>query len=248
MARSALTYVSRRAARDRADLAWMQGLVRCYPDWGYRLVWGHNRNTGRGMNRQRVHRLWKQARLQQPLRTPARKLKTGARLKPAARIRNQVWCYDFVHDRDATGRMLRCLTVQDEASAYALALVPANRFSGADVQQVWQRLARQYGYPAYLRSDNGGEFIEGHLRAWLRAERITTAYIDPGKPWQNGSSESFNHTFRRGCLNRYEFGNVAEATVIMEQWRRVYNNIRPHSRLGYWPPASAYFLERKLAA
>ena len=113
---------------------------------------------------------------------------------------------------------------------------------------VLEWLFKRYGFPAYIRSDRGGEFIANHLRAWLTAKGVQLLYSDPGKPWHNGSSESFNGTFRRGCLNRYEFHTLAEAKVFIEEWRRIYNEIRPHSRLGYRPPASAYFLERYQAA
>jgi len=139
--------------------------------------------------------------------------------------------------------MIRCLAVKDEATAYALAIVPALKYSAEDVQHVLEGLVQTYGYPAYLRSDRGGEFIANDLRIWLEGNGIQPAYIDAGKPWQNGSSESFNGTLRRGCLNQYEFHGIADATIRMEEWRRIYNEIRPHSRLGYQPPASAYFLE-----
>lgn len=111
-----------------------------------------------------------------------------------------------------------------------------------------ERLFRRFGIPAYIRSDRGGEFIANELRAWLIAIGVPLIYSDPGKPWHNGSSESFNGTLRRGCLNRYEFHTLAEARMFIEEWRQIYNEFQPHSRLGYKPPASAYFLERQRAA
>ncbi len=244
VARSALNYRTQRPLQDARLVAWMRGIVQVYPDWGYRLAQGRAVNCGWQVSRNRFHRLWQKHHLQQPLRVPQRKIITGARLDPTPLLRNHIWCYDFVHDRDAAGRMIRCLAVKDEATAYALAIVPALRYSAEDVRRVLERLVREYGYPAYLRSDRGGEFIAYELRQWLRDNHIQPAYIDAGKPWQNGSSESFNGTLRRGCLNRFEFHGIADATVRMEEWRRIYNEIRPHSRLGYQPPASAYFLER----
>lgn len=244
VARSALNYTAQRPVQDAKLVAWMQGLVRCYPDWGYRLAHGHAVNTGWRVSRNRFHRLWQQHGLQQPLRVPRRKVLTGARLDPAPQLRNHIWCYDFVHDRDAAGRMIRCLAVKDEATAYALAIVPALRYSAEEVRRVLERLVQQYGYPAYLRSDRGSEFMAHTLRQWLKEQHIQPAYIDAGKPWQNGASESFNGTLRRGCLNRHEFHSLAEAVTKLDAWRRIYNDIRPHSRLGYQPPASAYFLER----
>lgn len=248
VARSALEYQAVRPAQNAALLAFILRVADKYPDWGYRLAHGYAVERGWRVNRKRFHRLWKQARLQQPLRPPRRKIVTGERLQPAALIRNHVWCYDFVHDRDAADRMIRCLTVKDEATAFALAIEPGYRFSAKDVREVLERLFDEYGVPAYIRSDRGGEFIANELRAWLTGLGVQLIYSDPGKPWHNASSESFNGTFRRGCLNRYEFGTMSETKVIIEKWRRTYNEIRPHSRLGYKPPASAYFLERQKAA
>ena len=225
-------------------MTWMRGIAQMYPDWGYRLAHGRAVNCGWQVSRNRFHRLWQKHGLQQPLRQPQKKIISGARLDPSPQLRNHIWCYDFVHDRDAAGRMMRCLTVKDEATAYALAIVPALRFSAEDVRQVLAKLVAEYGYPVYLRSDRGGEFIATSLQTWLDENGIRPAYIDAGKPWQNGSSESFNNTFRRSCLNRYEFHSIEDAKIRMEEWRRTYNEIRPHSRLGYQPPASAYFLER----
>lgn len=248
VARSALAYEPVRPGRDAELTVQLRGIALCYLDWGYWLAWGLLRYRGSRVNHKRVHRLWRCLKLQQPLRPPRRKLKTGSRLDPHAHVRNQVWCYDFVHDRDAHGRPFRCLSVKDEATAYALAIEVAWSFNGTDVQQLIERLAQRYGYPAYLRSDNRGEFIAGHLRAWLAGERVRTAYIEAGKPWQNGPVESFHSTLRRGCLNRHGFTSLEEAKIIIEAWRRTYNEVRPHSRLGYRPPASAYFLEREMAA
>lgn len=248
VARSALDYKPVRPSQNAKLRAWLQRISMKYPDWGYRLAHGHIRECGWQVNRKRVHRLWKQAKLQQPTRPPRRKMVTGERLTPQARFRNHVWCYDFVHDADTSSRAIRCLTIKDEATALALAIEPGYGFNSRDVRNVLERLFERYGVPAYIRSDRGGEFIANHLRAWLTAKRIQLVYSDPGKPWHNGSSESFNGTFRRGCLNRYEFHTLAEAKVFIEEWRQIYNEIRPHSRLGYRPPASAYFLEREQAA
>jgi hypothetical protein len=156
VARSALDYRALRPAQNAALLAFILKVVDKYPDWGYRLAHGYALERGWRVNRKRFHRLWKQARLQQPLRPPRRKIVTGERLQPAALIRNHVWCYDFVHDRDAADRMIRCLTVKDEATAFALAIEPGYRFSAKDVREVLERLFDEYGVPAYIRSDRGG--------------------------------------------------------------------------------------------
>lgn len=137
-----------------------------------------------------------------PCCPPRRKIITGEGLRPQARFRSHIWCYDFVQDADTSSRAIRYLTIKDEASALALAIEPGYGFNSRDVRQVLERLFKRYGVPAYIRSDRGGEFIANHLRAWLTAKGVQLLYSDPGKPWHNDSSEAFNGTFRRGCLNR----------------------------------------------
>ena len=149
---------------------------------------------------------------------------------------NQVWSYDFVFDHCANGQQLKCLTVTDEFTKEGLAIDVDGRIRSARVIEVLSHLVSARGAPRFLRSDNGPEFVSKALLSWIAAQGIGTALIEPGKPWQNGVVESFNGKFRDECLNLEWFRSRAEAKVIIEAWRRQYNEVRPHSSLGYLTP------------
>ena len=149
---------------------------------------------------------------------------------------NQVWAYDFVFDACANGQKLKCLTVVDEWTRESLAIDVAGGIRSGRVIDVLARLVSVHGAPRYLRSDNGPEFVSAAILRWLAAEQIETAHIAPGKPWQNGTDESFNGRFRDECLNMEYFRTRLEAIAIIETWRMHYNEVRPHSSLGYLTP------------
>jgi putative transposase len=147
-----------------------------------------------------------------------------------------VWSYDFVFDHCANGQQLKCLTVTDEFTKEGLAIDVDGRIRSPRVIDVLSRLVSARGVPTFLRSDNGPEFVSKALLSWIVAQGIGTALIEPGKPWQNGVTESFNGKFRDECLSLEWFRSRAEAKVIIETWRRHYNEVRPHSSLGYLTP------------
>jgi putative transposase len=149
-----------------------------------------------------------------------------------------VWSYDFVFDWCANGQNLKCLTVTDEWTKEGLAIEVDGRIRSAQVINVLARLVSERGAPLYLRSDNGPEFVSRALLTWILDQGIATALIDPGKPWQNGTGESLNGKFRDECLSLEWFRSRAEAKVVIETWRRHYNEVRPHSSLGYLTPAA----------
>ena len=157
------------------------------------------------------------------------------RLRPTHR--HHVWAYDFVADRTTDGRPLKVLAVVDEYSRECLALVGARQLRATDVLEALADLFVTHGAPVYLRSDNGPEFTASLVRAWLQALAVQTLFIEPGSPWENGYVESFNGKLRDELLDREIFYTVTEAQVLIERWRREYNTIRPHSALGYRPPA-----------
>ena len=157
------------------------------------------------------------------------------RLRPL--YRHHVWAYDFVADRTHDGRPLKMLTVLDEYSRECLAIVVARRLRADDVLQTLSELFVEHGPPANLRSDNGPEFTAKVVREWLERVEVKTLYIEPGSPWENGYNESFNGTLGEEVLKREIFYSLEEAKVLIEQWRREYNTIRPHSSLRYRPPA-----------
>lgn len=237
VARSALGYVAQRVARDAALLAELRRLAAAHPRYGYRRMWALLRRRGLAVNAKRVHRLWRRAGLTLPRRHGRRKVRTGARLRPRADRPNAVWTYDLVHDACTNGTRFKCLTVVDEFTKECLSITVARSLPAARVLQVVAQLVSRRGGPQYLRSDNGPEFIAHRIRRWLAHTGITTAYIDPGKPWQNGVGESFHSRFRDECLNQEACFTVHEAAIIIEQYRRAYNHARPHSSLQYQTPA-----------
>ena len=148
-----------------------------------------------------------------------------------------MWAYDFVFDTCADGRALKCLTIVDEFTRECLAIDVAGSIRSGRVIDVLGQLVSLHGAPRDLRSDNGPEFIATALLRWLHTAKIDTAFIDPGKPWQNGTDESFNGKFRNECLSIEWFRNRMEATIGIERWRRHYNAERPHMSLGDLTPA-----------
>lgn len=143
---------------------------------------------------------------------------------------------DFVHDQLATGRKLRILTIIDTHSRFAPATDPRFCYSGEDVVQTLQRVCRQVGYPKVIRVDNGSEFVSRDLDLWAYANNVTLDFSRPGKPTDNAYIESFNGKFRAKCLNQHWFLTLDDARQKMEDWRRDYNEVRPHSAIGNKPP------------
>lgn len=236
VARSALRYVARRPVRDAALVAELQRLSTAHPRYGYRRMWALLRRRGLAVNAKRVHRLWRCTGLALPRRRPRRKVRTGARVRPRADRPNAVWTYDLIHDACVDGTPFKCLTVVDEFTKECLAITVARSLPGDRVLPVLAQLVARRGAPQYVRSDNGPEFIARRIQRWLQHAGITTAYIEPGKPWQNGVGESFHSRFRDECLNQEAFFTVREAAILIEQYRRTYNEARPHSSLHYHTP------------
>ncbi len=145
-------------------------------------------------------------------------------------------------DRTDDGKAFRCLTVIDEYTRECLAIHVQRKLNSQDVLHVLGKLFLKHGLPEHIRSDNGPEFIAQVVRDWLGRMNVKTLYIEPGSPWENGYCESFNGKLRDECLNTEIFMTLKEAQVLIEQWRRFYNTERPHSSLGYRPPAPNSFL------
>jgi putative transposase len=203
VSRSALTYQSVRTTKDAPVLARMTALSAQYPRYGYRRIAIFLDRDGHPMSFGRAHRLWRLARLQVPQKRPRKRIATGRPRPNAPAGANQVWSYDFVFDWCANGQKLKCLTVTDEWTKEGLAIEVDGRMRSAGVIAVLSRLVSERGAPLYLRSDNGPEFVSQALLKWITDQGITTALIDPGKPWQNGAGESFNGKFREECLRTY---------------------------------------------
>lgn len=240
-ARSAFHYVSRVQQRNRHLVKALKLIARSHPAWGYRLSCGALRLRGWAVNQKRVYRLWHLHGLSLPPYKPSRKIKTGRKLEKPAQKKNDVWAWDLVHDSYGNAQKFRCLTVKDEATGYCLAIEVSTSISNLDMQRLLKSLISRYGRPKAIRSDNGAEFLANSLQRYTQKERIRIATIDPGKPWQNGSNESFNGTLRNECLDAELFGSLMEAKVVISAWRAKYNQLRPHSSQGYITPEMAYF-------
>lgn len=238
VARSALGYTSRQVSKDGPVLSVMTRLSAQYPRYGYRRIQVFLEREGHPMSADRAWRLWRQGGFQVPRKRP-RKRTPISRPRPQAPTGiGHVWAYDFVFDTCANGQALKCLTVIDEYSRESLAIDVAGSIRSARVIEVLSQLITIHGAPKVLRSDNGPEFVSHALLKWATDQQLDMALSDPGKPWQNGTNESFNGKFRDECLSMEWFRNRIEAKVVIEQWRQHYNQIRPHSSLGNQTPAA----------
>jgi len=215
-------------------------LARKYGRYGYRRITALLRNEGTLVNHKRVERIWREEGLKVPKKQPKRGrlwLNDGSCVRLRPEYKNHVWTYDFVEDRTNDGRKIRMLTIVDEYTRESLAIKTKRRMNSMDVLSTLADLFVSKGIPDYIRSDNGSEFTAKMIRKWLRRIGVKTLYIEPGSPWENGYIESFNGKLRDELLNREVFYTLREAQVLTERWRVEYNTIRPHSSLGYRPPA-----------
>lgn len=217
-------------------MAAMAGLAATYPRFGYRRINVFMERLGHVMGADRAFRLWSKAGLQVPRKRP-RKRVAASRPRPQLPLgANELWAYDFVYDACANGQQIKCLTVVDEYTRECLAIDVAGSIRSGRVIEVLSRLISERGAPLSLRSDNGPEFVSEALLKWAARESLDLALIEPGKPWQNGLNESFNGKFRDECLSMEWFRCRAEARVVIEEWRRHYNSVRPHSSLNNMTP------------
>lgn len=212
--------------------------------YGYRRITGLLRREGWVVNKKRIERIWKREGLKVPRKQPKRGrlwLNDGSCLRLRPERKNHVWAYDFVMARTEDGRAFRILTVIDEYTRECLALRVERKLNSEAVLDCLTQLFIEHGTPQYIRSDNGPEFTAKIVREWLKRVEVRTLFIEPGSPWENGYNESFNGKLRDELLNLEIFYTLNEAKTLIEWWRRDYNSIRPHSALGYKPPAPVAF-------
>ena len=229
-----------RADDEAALTADIVALALQYGRYGTRRITAMLRGAGWVVNHKRVERIWRWEGLKVPQKQPKRArlwLNDGSCLRLRPQYPNHVWSYDFVEDRTHDKRKVRMLNVIDEFTRECIAIRVSRRLNATDVVDVLSDLFILRGVPGYVRSDNGPEFIAKAVRDWIAAVGARTAYIEPGSPWENGYCESFNSKLRDELLNAEIFYTLKEAQVIIESWRRHYNTLRPHSSLGYKPPA-----------
>ncbi|WP_390890115.1 IS3 family transposase [Roseomonas mucosa] len=229
-----------RGADDEAALtADIVELAKRYGRYGYRRITALLRDAGWSVNRKRVERIWRREGLKVPQRQPKRGrlwLADGSCVRLRPERANHVWAYDFVEDRTREGRKFRMLCVVDEYTREALAIRVARKLTSADVIDTMADLFVARGTPAHIRSDQGPEFVAEAVKGWIEGVGARTAYIEKASPWENGYVESFNGKLRDELLNGEVFNTLREAQVLIEGWRRHYNQVRPHSSLRYRPP------------
>jgi transposase InsO family protein len=206
--------------------------------YGAGMIYLKLRQAGLVVNHKRVDRLYTEARLQ-VRRRKRKKVLIGER-QPLARpsASNQVWSMDFVFDRTLEGRVLKCLTIVDDATHEAVAIVPERAISGYALTRMLDRLKHTRGLPQIIRTDNGKEFCGKAMLTWAHDRGIALRLIEPGKPNQNAYIESFNGRLRDECLNEHCFITLTHAQVLIEAWRREYNEERPKRILGGLTPTA----------
>lgn len=215
-------------------------LAKQYGRYGYRRITGLLKLDGWDVNHKKIERIWRQEGLKVPQKQPKRKrlwLNEGSCIRLRPEYVNHVWSYDFVMDRTDNGRSIKMLTIIDEHTRECLAIEVSRKLNSMDVIDKLADLFIFRGIPKYIRSDNGPEFVAKKVRGWLKRIGVQTLYIEPGSPWENGYIESFNGKLRDELLNLEVFDTLFEAKVLVERWRKEYNTLRPHSALGYRPPA-----------
>ena len=211
-----------------------------YGHYGYRRITALLRDGGWLVSKKQVERIWRREWLKVPQKQPQKGrlwLNDGSCIRLRPEYPNHVWSYDFVEDRTHDGRKFRMLNIIDEFTRECLTIRVSRKLKAVDVIDVLSDLFILRGVPGHIRSDNGPEFVAQAVRAWISAVGAKTAYIEPGSPWENGYCESFNSKLRDELLKGEIFYTLKEAQIVIESWRRHYNTVRPHSSLGYRPPA-----------
>ncbi|MDP6336766.1 MAG: IS3 family transposase [Nitrospinaceae bacterium] len=211
-----------------------------YGRYGYKRITALLKQEGWKVNHKRVARIWREVGLKVPAKQPKKGrlwLGNGDCVRHRSEYKDHVWSYDFVHERTKDNRSFRILTVIDEFTRESLGTVVRRRFTSLDVIEVLSELFITRGLPEHIRSDNGPEFTSRAIRQWLTNLEVGPLFIEPGSPWENGYNESFNGKLRDELLNGEIFYTLKEAKIMIERWRVHYNTIRPHTSLGYRPPA-----------
>ena len=221
----------------------MIALCRENPRYGYRRVWALLKREGWHVNKKRIYRLWRE----EGLKVPEGKQHKRGRLillggsengctRRRAEYKDHVWSYDFVMDLTENGRRLKMMPVVDEYTRECLSIDVERSITAEDVVDTLSSLFRSRGEPAFIRSDNGPEFVARAIRQWLEVSGVRTLYIEPGAPWENAYSETFISRFSDELLKREVFADLLEAKVLVDDYREHYNHNRPHSALGYQTP------------
>lgn len=237
LSRSSYYYEPKKGDLEKRLVKRLKELRKKHPRYGYRRMTAVLKREGWRVNRKRIQRLMRREGLKVvTLQKKRRRLGVSTSELKSAQYPGHVWSWDFEYDRTEDGRQLKFLNIVDEYTRECLMNRPYRCIGAREVIAELRSLMVDYGVPEHIRSDNGPEFIASAIREWLAARDIGTIYIEPGSPWENPYIESFNGKFRDECLNREVFTGLLEARVITDDWRREYNEYRPHSSLGYMTP------------
>lgn len=235
--RSSARYQSRSSPVNEAIRHELLTLARRHRRWGSPRLHVLIRDGGLAVNHKRVERIYREAGLTLPRRRPKRKRAEPTQCRDIeAKAPNEVWSYDFVHDRTQYGEKLKLLVLVDECTRECLEIRVEKRLRGKDVLETLDEIMHERGTPRHIRSDNGSEFKNKALRKWLGEKGVQPIFVDPGSPWQNGYVESLNGKLRDECLNEELFFSRAEAQTVVDWWRSIYNEQRPHMSLNYRTP------------
>ena len=238
--RSSQRYTAKVRSDEAALTARIVVLASEYGRYGYRRITALLQREGWRVNVKRVQRIWRREGLRVPKKQPKRGrlwLNDGSCVRLRAERKDHVWAYDFVQDSTHDGKNIRMLTIVDEYTRECLAIRVGRSLNSENVLEQLASLFIYRGVPEHIRSDNGSEFTAYAVRDWLKKVGVKTLYIEPGSPWENGYNESFNGKLQDELLKREIFYTLKEAKVLIERWRDEYNFVRPHSSLGYRPPA-----------
>lgn len=235
--RSSARYVASQSPVNEAIRHELLTLARRHRRWGSPRLHAVIRDSGHAVNHKRVERIYREAGLTLPRRRPRRKRTQPTQCREIeARGPNEVWSYDFVHDRTQYGEKLKVLVLVDEYTRECLEVRVEKRLRGQDVLETLDEVMHERGTPRHIRSDNGSEFRSRVLKRWLKEKGVDPIFVEPGSPWQNGYVESLNGKLRDECLNEEMFFSRAEAQTVVDWWRQVYNEQRPHMSLDYKTP------------
>jgi len=236
VSRAHLHRESKMEKKDAPIRARLREISSSFPREGYRLAWAYLASEGKKLSMWRCWRIWSQSGLQ----VPVKKRKRRGPRKPAAIVRarqkDQIWALDFVFDGCVGGRQLKCLTIVDEHTRESLCIRTEHRLGTDDVVDELNLLLRNRDAPQGLRLDNGQEFCAHKVKRWADQHGTKLLHIKAGSPWENGVNESFNGRLRDECLSQEDFWSLAEAKVVIEKFRKHYNEVRPHGSLGYKTP------------
>lgn len=241
MSRSTCRYKAKQ--KDNSIEERLKALALKRTTYGYRRLHHLLKREGYEINHKKVYAIYKKNGLAKRKKKRKRHMERIRNPLPRAKKPNEIWAMDFMSDSSSDGRKIRTLNILDIYARECLQIEVARSLPSTKVTAVLDRLSLERGLPKRIIIDNGPEYTSKELKKWAGRNGVVLEYITPGRPMENGYIESFNGKFREECLNQNWFQNIAEASIIVEQWRRDYNNIRPHSSLGYMTPKE--YLQRK---